>query len=39
MEFMLGDALPIYSGGLGNVADNQPKSTSDLGVPVYGVST
>ncbi len=30
MEFMLSEALPIYSGGLGNVA-------SDLGVPVVGV--
>ncbi|HYL37290.1 MAG TPA: alpha-glucan family phosphorylase [Bryobacteraceae bacterium] len=37
MEFMLGDALPIYSGGLGNVAGDQLKSASDLGVPVYGV--
>ncbi len=30
MEFMLSEALPIYSGGLGNVA-------GDLGVPVIGV--
>ncbi len=37
MEFMLTDALPIYSGGLGNVAGDQLKSASDLGVPVYGV--
>ncbi|HTS78465.1 MAG TPA: alpha-glucan family phosphorylase [Bryobacteraceae bacterium] len=37
MEFMLSDALPIYSGGLGNVAGDQLKSASDLGVPVYGV--
>jgi starch phosphorylase len=37
MEFMLSDALPIYSGGLGNVAGDQIKSASDLGVPVYGV--
>jgi glycogen phosphorylase len=37
MEFMLSDALPIYSGGLGNVAGDQLKSASDLGVPVFGV--
>jgi starch phosphorylase len=37
MEFMLGEALPIYSGGLGNVAGDQLKSASDLGVPVFGV--
>jgi starch phosphorylase len=37
MEFMLSDALPIYSGGLGNVAGDQLKAASDLGVPVYGV--
>jgi starch phosphorylase len=30
MEFMLSEASPIYSGGLGNVA-------GDLGVPVVGV--
>jgi glycogen phosphorylase len=37
MEFMLSDALPIYSGGLGNVAGDQLKAASDLGVPVVGV--
>ena len=37
MEFMLGPALPIYSGGLGNVAGDQLKSASDLGVPVVGI--
>jgi starch phosphorylase len=37
MEFMLGGALPIYSGGLGNVAGDQLKSASDLGVPLVGV--
>ena len=31
MEFMLGEALPIYSGGLGNVAGDQLKAASDLG--------
>jgi starch phosphorylase len=37
LEFMLGEALPIYSGGLGNVAGDQLKAASDLGVPVVGV--
>jgi starch phosphorylase len=37
MEFMLCEALPIYSGGLGNVAGDQLKAAGDLGVPVTGV--
>jgi starch phosphorylase len=37
MEFMLGESLPIYVGGLGNVAGDQLKSASDLGVPVIGI--
>jgi starch phosphorylase len=37
MEFMLSEALPIYSGGLGNVAGDQLKAASDLGVPVVGI--
>lgn len=37
MEFMLSEALPVYSGGLGNVAGDQLKAASDLGVPVAGV--
>src|SRR5690242_9022095 len=37
MEFMLSEALPIYSGGLGNVAGDQLKAASNLGVPVVGV--
>jgi glycogen phosphorylase len=37
MEFMVSEALPIYSGGLGNVAGDQLKAASDLGVPVVGV--
>jgi starch phosphorylase len=37
MEFMLSEALPIYSGGLGNVAGDQLKAASDLGVPVAAV--
>jgi starch phosphorylase len=39
MEFMLSEALPIYSGGLGNVAGDQLKAASDLGVPVVGVGS
>jgi len=38
LEFMLSEALPIYSGGLGNVAGDQLKAASDLGVPVIGVT-
>lgn len=37
MEYMLSKALPIYSGGLGNVAGDQLKAASDLGVPVIGI--
>lgn len=37
MEFMLSEALPIYSGGLGNVAGDQLKAASNLGVPVMGI--
>lgn len=37
MEYMLCEALPIYSGGLGNVAGDQLKSASDLGIPVVAV--
>jgi starch phosphorylase len=37
MEFMLSEALPIYSGGLGNVAGDQLKTASNLGVPVVGI--
>src|SRR5271168_2689501 len=37
MEFMLTEALPIYSGGLGNVAGDQMKAASNLGVPVIGI--
>jgi starch phosphorylase len=38
MEFMLSEALPIYSGGLGNVAGDQLKTASNLGIPVIGIS-
>src|SRR5581483_905346 len=37
MEYMLSEALPIYSGGFGNVAGDQLKTASDLGVPVVAV--
>jgi len=37
MEFGLSEALPIYSGGLGNVAGDQLKAANDLGAPVVGV--
>ncbi|BBP02321.1 alpha-glucan family phosphorylase [Sulfuriferula nivalis] len=37
MEYMLSEALPIYSGGLGNVAGDQLKAASDLGVPVTAI--
>ncbi len=37
MEFMLSEALPIYSRGLGNVAGDQLKTASNLGVPIIGV--
>ena len=37
MEYMLSEALPIYSGGLGNVAGDQMKSASDLRVPIVAV--
>jgi starch phosphorylase len=37
MEFMLSEALPIYSGGLGNVAGDQLKAANDLGVPLVSV--
>lgn len=37
LEFMLTEALPIYSGGLGNVAGDQMKAASDLGIPLVGI--
>ncbi len=37
MEFALSEALPIYSGGLGNVAGDQLKAACDLDVPVIGI--
>ena len=37
MEFGLGEALPIYAGGLGILAGDYLKTASDLGLPVVGV--
>ncbi|MEW6775493.1 MAG: alpha-glucan family phosphorylase [Bdellovibrionota bacterium] len=37
-EFGLHESLPIYSGGLGVLAGDHLKSSSDLGVPIWGVS-
>jgi len=37
MEFGLGDALPLYAGGLGILAGDYLKTASDLGVPAIGV--
>jgi len=37
MEFGLGEALPLYAGGLGILAGDYLKAASDLGVPVIGI--
>lgn len=37
MEFGLGEALPLYAGGLGVLAGDFLKAASDLGVPVIGI--
>jgi starch phosphorylase len=37
MEFGLGEALPLYAGGLGVLAGDHLKTASELGVPVTGV--
>jgi starch phosphorylase len=37
MEFGLGEALPLYAGGLGILAGDFLKAASDLGVPVIGI--
>src|SRR4030095_12855194 len=36
-EFGLHISLPIYSGGLGNLAGDHCKEASDLGLPLVGV--
>ncbi|MFQ5644145.1 MAG: alpha-glucan family phosphorylase [Thiogranum sp.] len=38
MEFGLGEALPIYAGGLGILAGDVLKTASDLGIPMVGIS-
>ncbi len=37
MEFGITECLPIYSGGLGVLAGDHLKSSSDLGIPLVGV--
>lgn len=37
MEFGLGEAMPIYSGGLGILAGDYLKTASDLGMPMVGI--
>jgi starch phosphorylase len=37
MEFGLGEALPVYAGGLGILAGDYLKTASDLGLPVVGI--
>jgi starch phosphorylase len=37
LEFGLSEALPIYSGGLGVLAGDHLKASSDLGMPLVGV--
>ncbi|MCS6978317.1 MAG: DUF3417 domain-containing protein, partial [Gemmatales bacterium] len=37
MEYGLGEALPLYAGGLGILAGDFLKTASDLGVPVAGI--
>jgi starch phosphorylase len=37
MEFGLGEALPLYAGGLGILAGDYLKTASDLNVPVIGI--
>ena len=37
LEFGLGEALPLYAGGLGILAGDCLKTASDLGVPAVGV--
>lgn len=36
-EFGVGEALPVYSGGLGVLAGDHLKGASDLGLPLVGV--
>ncbi|HXJ48094.1 MAG TPA: alpha-glucan family phosphorylase, partial [Candidatus Acidoferrum sp.] len=38
LEFGIAECLPIYSGGLGVLAGDHLKATSDLGIPLVAVS-
>jgi starch phosphorylase len=38
MEFGLTECLPLYSGGLGVLSGDHMKSSSDLGIPLVGVT-
>ena len=38
MEVGLDSAMPIYSGGLGILADDTLRATADLGLPLVGVT-
>ena len=38
MEFGIHESVPVYSGGLGVLAGDHLKSSSDLGLPLCGVS-
>jgi starch phosphorylase len=37
LEYGLGEALPLYAGGLGILAGDHLKTASDLGVPLVGI--
>ena len=37
LEFGLGEAIPLYAGGLGVLAGDHLKAASDLGVPLVGI--
>jgi starch phosphorylase len=37
MEFGVGEALPLYAGGLGILAGDALKAASDLGLPIIGI--
>ena len=37
MEFGVGEALPLYAGGLGVLAGDVLKTASDLGIPIVGI--
>jgi starch phosphorylase len=37
MEFGLGEAVPLYAGGLGVLSGDHLKTASDMGIPIVGV--